>query len=125
MKRLNYLVNGLAALALIVLFSQCAGKAENQTATTSGQASGELTGMKIAYVEIDTLLAQYNFCIDLNEGMVKKSENVRLTLNQKARELISRNRISRRSIRIMLICLQKEHSRSTTASPNWNKIYRL
>lgn len=27
MKRLNYLVNGLAALALIVLFSQCAGKA--------------------------------------------------------------------------------------------------
>jgi len=43
--------------------------------------------MKIAYVEIDTLLAQYNFCIDLNEGMVKKSENVRLTLNQKAREL--------------------------------------
>ena len=73
MKRLNYLVNGLAALALIVLFSQCTGKAENQTATTSGQASGELTGMKIAYVEIDTLLAQYNFCIDLNEGMVKKS----------------------------------------------------
>ena len=91
MKRLNYLVNGLAALALIVLFSQCAGKAENQTATTSGQASGELTGMKIAYVEIDTLLAQYNFCIDLNEGMVKKSENVRLTLNQKARELDKQN----------------------------------
>ena len=87
MKRLNYLVNGLAALALIVLFSQCTGKADNQTATTSGQASGELTGMKIAYVEIDTLLAQYNFCIDLNEGMVKKSENVRLTINQKAREL--------------------------------------
>ena len=82
MKRLNYLVNGLAALALIVLFSQCTGKADNQTATTSGQASGELTGMKIAYVEIDTLLAQYNFCIDLNEGMVKKSENVRLTINQ-------------------------------------------
>ena len=87
MKRLNYLVNGLAALALIVLFSQCTGKADNQTATTSGQASGELTGMKIAYVEIDTLLAQYNFCVDLNEGMVKKSENVRMTINQKAREL--------------------------------------
>ena len=39
--------------------------------------------MKIAYVEIDTLLAKYNFCIDLNEAMVKKSENVRMTLNQK------------------------------------------
>ena len=54
MKRLNYLVNGLAALALIVLFSKCAGKADNQTTNASAQAAG-LSGMKIAYVEIDTL----------------------------------------------------------------------
>ena len=86
MKRLNYLVNGLAALALIVLFSQCAGKADNQAANASTQAAG-LSGMKIAYVEIDTLLAKYNYCVDLNEAMVKKSENVRLTLNQKAKDL--------------------------------------
>ena len=88
MKRLNYLVNGLAALALIVLFSQCAGKADNQAANASTQAAG-LSGMKIAYVEIDTLLAKYNYCVDLNEAMVKKSENVRLTLNQKAKYLES------------------------------------
>lgn len=86
MKRLNYLVNGLAALALIVLFSQCAGKADNQTTNVSAQAAG-LSGMKIAYVEIDTLLAKYNYCVDLNEAMVKKSENVRMTLNQKATAL--------------------------------------
>ena len=115
MKRLNYLVNGLAALALIVLFSQCTGKVDNQTATTSGQASGELTGMKIAYVEIDTLLAQYNFCIDLNEGMVKKSENVRLTINQKARELEKQKQDSRPKYRTMHIFLRKERSRNTTA----------
>ncbi|WP_291529423.1 OmpH family outer membrane protein [Bacteroides sp. UBA939] len=87
MKRLNYLVNGLAALALIVLFSQCAGKADNQAATTAEQTASGLSEMKIAFVEIDTLLSQYNFCVDLNEAMVKKGENVRLTLNQKAREL--------------------------------------
>ena len=75
-------MNGLAALAFIVLFSQCAGKADNQVATTPASATAELSGMKIAYVEIDTLLAKYNFCIDLNEAMVK-SENVRMTLNQK------------------------------------------
>ena len=86
MKRLNYLVNGLAALALIVLFSQCADKADNQTTNASAQAAG-LSGMKIAYVEIDTLLAKYNYCVDLNEAMVKKSENVRLTLKQKAKDL--------------------------------------
>ena len=86
MKRLNYLMNGLAALALIVLFSQCAGNAGKQTADAPVHAGG-LSEMKIAFVEVDTLLAKYNFCVDLNEAMVKKSENVRLTLNQKATEL--------------------------------------
>ncbi|NCC09125.1 MAG: OmpH family outer membrane protein [Bacteroidia bacterium] len=87
MKRINYLINGFAALAFIVLFSQCAGKADSKADADTVQASAGLSGMKIAYVEIDTLLAKYNFCVDLNEAMVKKSENVRLQLNQKANEL--------------------------------------
>lgn len=91
MKKLNYLVNSLAALAFVALFSQCAGNA-NQQSAGSVPAQGGLSGMKIAYVEIDTLLAKYNFCIDLNEAMVKKSENVRLTLNQKATELDKQKR---------------------------------
>ena len=79
-------MNGLAALALIVLFAQCAGNTDKQTTSAPAQAGG-LAEMRIAYVEIDTLLAKYNYCIDLNEAMVKKGENVRLTLNQKASEL--------------------------------------
>ena len=75
---MNYLMNGLAALAFIVLFSQCAGKTDNQTTNAPAQANAELSGM---------LLAKHNFCIDLNEAMVKKSENVRMTLNQKATSL--------------------------------------
>ena len=85
MKKLNYCLNALAAWAIVVLFSQCAGNTNNPSAEAPAQAG--LSGMKIAYVEIDTLLAKYNFCIDLNEAMVKKSENVRLTLNQKATDL--------------------------------------
>lgn len=89
MKRINCLINGLAALALIVLFSQCAGKADTKTATTEGGATTAATpgDLKIAYVEVDTLLSKYNFCIDLNEAMMKKEENIRLTLNQKAAAL--------------------------------------
>ena len=85
MKRLNYLMNVLAAFAITVLFSGCAGNASNQAATAPVQ--GGVSGMKLAYVEVDTLLSKYNFCIDLNEQMVKKGENVRLTLNKKASEL--------------------------------------
>ena len=61
-------------------------EAQRKSRFSIAQAGG-LSEMKIAYVEIDTLLAKYNYCIDLNEAMVKKSENVRLTLNQKASEL--------------------------------------
>lgn len=87
MKRINYLVNGFAALALIVLFSQCAGKADTNTAA-AGEAKGATSSeLKIAYVEVDTLLSKYNFCVDLNEAMVKKEENIRMTLNQRANEL--------------------------------------
>lgn len=89
MKRINCLINGLAALALIVLFSQCAGKADTKTSTTAGEATTAAApgNLKIAYVEVDTLLSKYNFCIDLNEAMMKKEENIRLTLNQKAAAL--------------------------------------
>ncbi|MDR0976494.1 MAG: OmpH family outer membrane protein [Prevotellaceae bacterium] len=87
MKRLNYLLNGLSALALIVLFSQCAGKADSQTTSEASPEAGPLSGMKIAYVEVDTLLTKYNFAIDLNEIMTKKSEDARLTLNQKTADL--------------------------------------
>ncbi len=91
MKKLNYLVNGLAAVAFAVTFSQCAGNS-GQPSASNTPVQGGLADMKIAYVEIDTLLAKYNFCIDLNEAMVKKSENVRLTLNQKATELDKQKR---------------------------------
>jgi outer membrane protein len=87
MKRFIYMAKGLAALALIVLFSQCAGNTNSSTINgekVASVASGEFT---MAYVDVDSLLAKYNFCIDLNEAMMKKEENVRLTLNQKAAAL--------------------------------------
>lgn len=82
---MNYLVKGLAAAAIAVMLVQCDGKSKPQATTAAaGVAPSE---MRIAYVEIDTLLTQYNFWNDLNEVMLKKEENIRATLNQKGREL--------------------------------------
>ncbi len=80
------LIMGLAALSCIMMFAQCAGN-QNGQATEGTATPSVVSDMKVAYVEIDTLLSKYNFCIDLNEAMVKKSENVRLQLNQKAQDL--------------------------------------
>jgi outer membrane protein len=87
MKRSNYLLNGLAAIMAIFTFVQCADK-PGQSAPTgaTGETSGT-TSMKIAFVEIDTLLLKYNFWNDVNEEMIKREENVRATLTQKGREL--------------------------------------
>ena len=85
MKTMKNLFMGLAAMSCIMLFAQCAGNQNGQN-TTEPAPEGS-SDFKVAYVEIDSLLSKYNFCIDLNEAMVKKSENVRLTLNQKAQDL--------------------------------------
>ena len=123
MKRLNYLMNGLAALALIVLFAQCAGNTDKQTTNAPAQAGG-LSENEDCLCWNRYALAKYNYCIDLNEAMVKKGENVRLTLNQKAANWRSRSRNSRQSIRTTLIFLRREHSRNTTALQSWSRICR-
>ena len=66
-------MNGLAALALIVLFAQCAGNTDKQTTNAPAQAGG-LSEMKIAYVEIDTLLAKYNYCIECPSDIEPESQ---------------------------------------------------
>ena len=88
MKKTNFILNGLLALAIVLGFTQCAGN--NNAATTSAPAAGAAAGssnMKIAYVEIDSLLTKYNFWNDLSEQMLKKEENIRTTLNEKGKKL--------------------------------------
>lgn len=79
--------SGVFAIVAIFLFTQCTDK-KNETATSDTQENkiGNCT-LKVAYVEIDTLLTKYNFWNDLNEMMMKKEENIRATLNEKGREL--------------------------------------
>ncbi|MGN1262915.1 MAG: OmpH family outer membrane protein [Prevotella sp.] len=45
------------------------------------------TGMKIAFIEVDSLMSQYNFCKDFTLVLQKKSNNARNTLNQKGQQL--------------------------------------
>ncbi len=88
MKRVNQILKGVFLLVACVAFAQCTGKKENPSApTATHEGTAGTTNMKIAYVEIDTLLTKYNFWNDLNEMMMKKEESIRATLNQRAREL--------------------------------------
>lgn len=89
MKRNNFVRNGFVALGIALAFTQCAGNGNPSSSTATPATNNGAGGanMKIAYVEIDSLLTQYNFWNDLSEMMIKKEENIRTTLNEKARSL--------------------------------------
>ena len=72
------------ALALLSACNQSETKMDEEPA---GAATETVTGMKIAYVEVDSLMSQYNFCKEYTLILQKKSNNARNTLNQKGAQL--------------------------------------
>ena len=88
MKTMKYILNGFLGMAMALLFVQCTPQNNSTTAQNAAPVVAQSTGdMKFAYVEIDSLLTKYRFCTDLNEMMVRKEENIRTTLNEKAKKL--------------------------------------
>ena len=86
MKKMKYILNGFMALAFVLMFAQCTD--QKSANNNDSQAVATVPGnMKIAYVEIDSLLTKYKFWNDLNELMIQKEENIRTTLNEKAKDL--------------------------------------
>ena len=98
MKNLKFILNGFIALTFGLMFAQCAGN--NNAAPVSAPAAGAAgsSNMKIAFVEIDSLLTKYNFWNDLSEQMLKKEENIRTTLNEKGKKLEAEAREFERKI---------------------------
>ena len=79
----KYIFSALAIAAIMVSCNNAAPKMDEQP--TAGEASA--SGMKIAYVEVDSLMTQYNFAKDYSVTLEKKSNNARNTLNQKGNAL--------------------------------------
>lgn len=88
MKKGNQILNGCAALAMGLMFAQCNNATKGTAAAPAAvQPAADASGLRIAYVEVDSLLSKYEFCIEMNQEMVKKEENVRATLNEKGKQL--------------------------------------
>jgi Outer membrane protein len=80
---------GTMAVAAIVALASCnnaSPKMDDQPADADSLGG---TGLKIAYVEVDSLMTQYEFCKDFTLVLQKKSNNARNTLNQKGQQLQS------------------------------------
>ncbi len=78
----KYILSALT-IALMASCNNASSKMDDQP--VAGNASGE--GLKIAYVEVDSLMTQYDFAKDYSVTLQKKSNNARNTLTQKGNAL--------------------------------------
>lgn len=74
---------GAMSATLMLSCNNSAPKMDEQPTNDNAKT----TGMKIAIVEVDSLMSQYNFCKDFTAIINKKSANARNTIQQKGKQL--------------------------------------
>ena len=79
----KYILSTLAIAAMMASCNNASPKMDEQPAA----AAGSVDGMKIAYVEVDSLMTQYSFAKDYSVNLERKSTNARNTLTQKGNQL--------------------------------------
>ncbi len=82
MKKIYFL-----ALGAMIALSACNNQGTETEAETEAPAEQEAQGLKVAYIEVDSLMSQYQFCMDYNLLLNQKGDNAAKLLQQKQRAL--------------------------------------
>lgn len=90
-KTVSIIINAVLGIAVIVLFilvladdKAAPAKTADVPATVTMPEGGRFP---IAYINVDSLLLQYQFSKDANEALIRKQEDSRLQVNTQARRL--------------------------------------
>lgn len=89
MKNLSLILNAVLAIAVIVLFVKVFSNNPKSSSEKSFYKNDSLNAglLPIAYINVDSLLLNYQFAKEANESLIKKQEDSRLSINTKARQL--------------------------------------
>lgn len=88
MKNLSLYLNGVLAFAVIALFVIVfTKKGDGGVATPFTKEQIKSGKLPIAYINVDSLLSNYQFAKEANESLIRKQEDSRLDINTKARQL--------------------------------------
>lgn len=77
---------GIAAVSAFV-FTSCNNSAPKMDEKQETTTSNATTDMKIAFVEVDSIMSQYKYCKEYSLVLQKKSNNARNTLAAKSKQL--------------------------------------
>ena len=80
----KYMMMAAGAVLALASCNNASPKMDEQPTTAEPASAG---GLKIAYVEVDSLMTQYEFCKEFTLTLQKKGNNARNTLNQKGQQL--------------------------------------
>ena len=78
---------GAIAVAVVALFSLSSCDNSPKSDNSSDEKPKVNSTLKIAYVEVDSIMTQYEFCKEYSLILEKKSQNIQNTLQQKGQAL--------------------------------------
>lgn len=81
------LIRSAAVVALMSLVVASCNKQAPKVEEKSASTNTADAGMKIAYIEVDSIMSQYKFCKEYSLILEKKSQNIQNTVNAKGRSL--------------------------------------
>ena len=89
MKNTKSLIILTIAILATLLFTQCAndGSTEKSSKYERRINIETINGIKIAYVNLDTIMYRYLFALDINKEFISKEERIRATLAAKRKKL--------------------------------------
>ena len=85
----NFKKNSIIAVAFasLFIFAQCAQKpAQEETAQPVQDVQVSQT-LKVAFVNLDTLMSKYNLAQDINKEMMRKEEDIKMKLTERYKAL--------------------------------------
>lgn len=115
----NIFTAALFAAMTLAAMTSCnkSQNADNQSADAAPSVPAEL---RIAYVEVDSIMTQYQFCKDYTQILTKKGQNIESTIQKKAQALqdaaanfqrkIQQNAYSREQAEGIQASLQKQNA---------------
>ena len=88
-EKIHYVIEMTLAVAVITLFVlQFSGDQKSSKPAVVISDEGETSGiMLIAFIDLDSLMSNYTYSIDLNEQLMKKVESSQANLTEKYRKL--------------------------------------
>lgn len=89
MRNIKPLLLTFFAAMCIILFTQCSGETKVQNGAKSNCTINidSIKGLKIVYVNLDTIMYRYEFALDINKEMISKEARISATLDGKRKKL--------------------------------------